>query len=367
MLRRLSFALAALTLALLLAACGAAAPSTPAAEATAAPTAAADAPTEAATAAADAPTAAAETSGEPFKVAIVMPSTVSDLAWSQAMIDALKGVQAEMGGESAMEIAISENMFNVTDAAAALRDYAAAGNNLVIAHGTQYGTSMFEVAAEFPEISFAWGTATDAGESAGLSNVFAYNAKAEEGGYINGVIAAMLSSAGQIGVVGPVEAGDAKAYIDGFEQGVLSVKPDATVSKIYTGGFGDTAKAAEAANTHIAAGADVLTGSAQQVVGAIGVAKEKGIPWLGTQSDQSSLAPELVVATQVYDWTSVLKDMIAKIQGGTLGGSAYDLTLANGGLKIVLNPGYTGITPEIQAALDAAIQGVSSGAVTALP
>lgn len=349
MLRRGVALLSLLVIMVLLAACGAAPPAAtptdaPAAEATTAP----------------------EAAGEPFQVAIVMPSTITDLAWSQAMYDALVKVQEKMGGESAMTIAYSENMFNVTDAAAALRDYAASGYDLVIAHGTQYGASLFDLAPEFPETSFAWGTATDTGADKGLTNVFAYNAKAEEGGYVNGVIAGLLSEAGTVGVIGPVEAGDAKAYIDGFEQGVLSVKPDATVAKIYTGSFGDTAAAAEAANTQISAGADVLTGSAQQVVGAIGVAKEKGVPWLGTQSDQSSLAPELVVATQVYDWTGVLEDMIAKIQAGTFGGTAYELTLGNGGLKITFNPGHT--TPaEVTTAAETAIKGIGDGSVKPLP
>jgi basic membrane lipoprotein Med (substrate-binding protein (PBP1-ABC) superfamily) len=73
--------------------------------------------------------------------------------------------------------------------------------------------------------------------------------------------------------------------------GAKAANPDIQVNVSYTGSFGDTALAAEAANTQIAAGADVLTGSAQQVVGAIGVAAEQGVPWLGTQSDQSSDRP----------------------------------------------------------------------------
>ena len=44
------------------------------------------------------------------------------------------------------EIAFTENMFNVTDAAAAIRDYAESGYNLVIAHGAQYSISLFEIA-----------------------------------------------------------------------------------------------------------------------------------------------------------------------------------------------------------------------------
>ena len=275
----------------------------------------------------------ADTSGiEAVRIAIVMPSTITDLAWSQAIYDALLRIQEEAGGEEIVEIAYTENMFNVTDAAAAIRDYAADGYNLVIAHGTQYGTSLFEIAPDFPETSFAWGTAVDTGKEQGLENVFAYEARAEEGGFVNGVLAANLSESGVVGVVGPVEAGDAKLYIDGFVAGAKEANPDAQVNVSYTGSFGDTALAAEAANTHIQAGADVLTGSAQQVVGAIGVAKDAGVPWMGTQSDQSSLAPDIVVASQLYDWDGVLSDMIKKHQAGEYGGTAYALTLENGGL-----------------------------------
>ena len=342
--------------AMLMAACGAATPAAPASAPAADTAAPAEAPTE----------AAAPASDGPFKIAFVLPSPVTDLAWGQAMYDSLKSVQAEMGGESAMEIAYSDNMFQVADAAAAIRDYAAEGYDLVIAHGTQYGNSMFDVAKDFPETSFAWGTATDTGESAGLKNVFAYEANAQEGGYVNGVIAALLSKSNVLGVVGPVEAGDAKLYIDGFVNGAKATKPDIAVNVSYTGNFGDTALAAEAANTHIAAGADVLTGSAQQVVGAIGVAKDKGVLWLGTQSDQSSLAPDIVVDTQVFDWDAVVKDMIALHNSGTYGGKAYTLTLANDGLKMVFNPGFT-VPDDVMAAAEQAMQDIKDGKIDPLP
>ncbi len=321
----------------------------------------------AAPAAAEATAAPAEEAmAEPFRVAIIMPSTITDLAWSQSIYDGLKAIQAEMGGEGALEIAYTENLFQVADAAAALRDYASDGYDLVIAHGTQFGNSLFEVAADFPETSFAWGTAIDTGKDKGLANIFAYEAQAQEGGYVNGVIAALMSKSDVLGVVGPVEAGDAKLYIDGFVAGVKATKSDAQVNISYTGSFGDTALAAEAANTHIAAGADVLTGSAQQVVGAVGVAKDAGVLWFGTQSDQTSLAPDVVVASQIYDWTGTLNDMIAKIQAGELGGTAYSLTLDNGGLKIVYNDAVT-VPDDVKAAADAAIQGIIDGSIDPMP
>jgi basic membrane lipoprotein Med (substrate-binding protein (PBP1-ABC) superfamily) len=295
------------------------------------------------------------------RVAVVMPSSVTDIAWSQSIYQGLLAIQAEMGGESAMEIAYTEGMFDVTAAAQALRDYAEEGYDLVIAHGTQYGTSLFELAPDYPETSFAWGTASDTGVSQSLTNIFAYEAAAQQGGYINGVMAGLMSESGTIGIVGPVPAGDALLYINGFQQGVYAANPDANILIAYTGSFGDTALAAETAQTQIAAGADVLTGSAQQVVGAIDAVQAAGGLWFGTQSDQSGSWADTVVASQVYDWTPVLHDMLEKIASGTLGGTAYNLTLENGGLTFAF--GSVEIPEDVRAAADAAIADIEAGVI----
>jgi basic membrane protein A len=295
----------------------------------------------------------------PFKVAVVMPSPINDLAFSQSMYDALVALQNEMGEEN-FEIAYSDSMFVVDDAAAALRDYASQGYDLIIAHGSQYGASLQEIAPDFPETSFAWGTA---GDTFGIPNVFAYEAFAQEGGYVNGVMAAALSESNTIGVVGPIEVGDAKLYVDGFIAGAEATAPDVQVNVNYIGSFSDVALASEAAQTHVQAGADALTGTAQMVVGAIGVAEENGVPWFGTQANQTSLAPDIVVASQVYDWTVALDDMIKLINEGTLGGEAYVLTLENGGLLIEYNDGYD-LPADVKTLAEDTIQGIKDGSIT---
>ncbi|KAF0111484.1 MAG: putative ABC transporter substrate-binding protein [Chloroflexi bacterium] len=301
---------------------------------------------------------------EPFRIAVIMPSAITDMAFSQSMYSALIAVQTEMGGESALEIKYSEGMFKVPDAAAAIRDYASQGFNVVIAHGSQYGASVQEIAVDFPNVTFAWGTDVN---TFGMPNVFAYTAAAEQGGYINGVLAAMLTKTKTIGVTGPVEVGDAKTYVDGFVQGVASVDPAIKVSKTWTGSFSDVALMTEAAKTHIAAGADILTGSSQSVVGSIGAAKDNGsVLWFGTQQNQSSLAPTLVVASQVYDWSGMIKEIIANNKAGTLGGQAYVLQLKNDGLKIVFNPDYA-LSAEIKAAGEKAIADIIAGTITVNP
>jgi len=296
---------------------------------------------------------------EKFKVAVVMPSAINDLAFSQSMYDALKSIQEGMGGEEAMELVYSEGMFVVDDAAAAIRDYAANGYDLVVAHGSQYGSSLQEIAPDFPETSFAWGTTVD---TFGLPNIFAYEAASHQGGYVNGVLAASLSESGVIGVVGPIETGDAKLYVDGFVAGAKATNPDIQVNVNYIGSFSDVALAAEAANTHIAAGADVLTGTAQMVVGAIGVAEENGALWLGTQSSQTDLAPGIVVANQVYHWEVVLNEVVDMIHAGTYGGQAFVIDLADGGEVMEYNADYA-LPEDVKALAEATVAGIIDGSI----
>jgi basic membrane protein A len=333
----------------------------PAATATTAPAA----PAATVTVAAPAATATtAPAAAKPFRIAVIMPSATNDLAFSQSMWQALQAVQTEMGGPTALDIKYTDNMFNVPDATNAIRDYASQGFDIVIAHGSQYGSAVQEIAKDFPAVTFAWGTDVN---TFGMPNVYAYTAAAEEGGYVNGVLAAKLTKSKIIGVTGPVEVGDAKTYIDGFVQGVASVDSTIKVNKTWTGSFSDVALMTEAAKTHVAAGADILTGSSQSVIGSIGAAKDSGnVLWFGTQADQSSLAPSLVVCSQVYDWTAMLKDLIAKHQAGKLGGDVYTLHLADGSLKMVYNPGYT-LPADVKAAGDAAIKGISDGSIKVTP
>ncbi len=279
------------------------------------------------------PPAAGASSVKTLKVALIEPSLRNDLAFSQSMYAAA----SSLAGPLHFTLSVSDNLFNITDAANAMRQYAAEGYNLVIAHGSQYGGTVEQLAPQFPKTSFAWGTA---GVTYGLKNVFAYQANSQEGGYVEGYVAAKLSKSKVLGVIGPINVGDAHLYVVGFKAGALAADPKATVHVSFTGSFSDDTLMSTAAKSYVSEKADVLTGSSQSVVGAIGVAKSDKVAWFGTQWDQSSLAPTEVVASQVYDWTGVLRQMITAIRGGVLGGATYTITLGNNGEKIVYNPSY---------------------------
>lgn len=292
------------------------------------------------------------------RVALVLPSTVDDMAWSQSMYEGLKNVQQEMGGEEKLELAVSERMGNAVDAGAAIRQYADQGYDLVIAHGAQYQSVLSEIARDFPKTSFAYGTGFKT-----EPNIFAYDPQAQEGAYLLGILAAKLNQSGVVGIVGPVESGDAVKYNYGFQQGVAATRPEVQVRIAYTGSFGDLVAAGELAKVHMDAGSDILTGSAQQAVGAIkAVAERPGMYWLSTDMNQTSLAPDTVLAAQVYNWEKVVRTMLDLRAKGTLGGQHLTLSFADGTLLLQFNPKLEAQVPaDAKAAIEQARQDIASG------
>ncbi len=292
----------------------------------------------------------------PLRIAIVSPSAQNDVAFSQSIFDGVNRI----GEDREIEVSVSDGLFVVEDAAAAIRGYADDGFDLVIAHGSQYGGPLQEIAPDFPDIAFAWGTAVD---TFGLANVSSYSVRSDEGGYVMGVIAAELSESSNIGIVGPIEVGDAKLYVDGFAAGATAQNPGIDVNVNYIESFADVALAQEAATAFVANGADVLTGTAQMVVGATGVAQTEGIPWFGTQSNQTELGPDIVVASQVYHWEVALEQIIDGIDGGSLGGETYILTLDNGGLVIEFNDGFS-LDGAVKTLADDTAAGIADGSIS---
>jgi basic membrane protein A len=295
-----------------------------------------------------------------LKVALVAPSATNDLAFTQSMYSALETLK----GTEKLQISVSANEYVVSQAADIIETYAHEGYNLIIAHGSQYGSIIEQLAPKFPKVSFAWGTA---GATFGMKNVFAYEANSNEGGYVQGYMAALLSKSKVLGICGPIATGDAKLYVDGFVDGAKAAAAannyKVTAHTVYTGSFSDNSLMASCAKTFVGNGADVLTGSSQSVVGAIGVAKSDHKLWFGTQWNQSSLAPHNVVSSQVYNWVPILKQMFTAIRGGTLGDATYVIGLGNGGEKINFNKGYT-LSASVKTEAAKLIAEITDGSIT---
>lgn len=291
-----------------------------------------------------------------LKIALVLPSTIDDMAWAQSMYEVVKKMQTE--SKDGIELAVSERMGRPVDAGAAIRQYATQGFDIIIAHGAQYQSVVREIAKDFPKVSFAYGTGFQT-----APNIFAYDPQAQEGAYLMGLLAGKMSKSKIVGIVGPVEAGDAVKFNKGFQLGVAAAGGDVKTRIAYTGSFNEIVKAGEIAKTHMDAGADFLTGSSQQAVGAIkAVAGKPGTYWLSTDMDQSKVAPDAVLASQVYNWEKVLTKMLDLRKKGTLGGQHLTLSFADGTLELKYNPKLEAKIPaEVKAAVEKARKEIAAG------
>ena len=178
-----------------------------------------------------------------------------------------------------------------------------------------------------------------------------------------GLLAGKMSKSKIVGIVGPVEAGDAVKYNKGFQMGVAAAGGNVKTRIAYTGSFNEIVKAGEIAKTHMDAGADVLTGSSQQAVGAIkAVAGKPNTYWMSTDLDQSVIAPDAVLASQVYNWEKVLNKIIDLRKKGTVGGQHMTLSFADGMLELKINPKLEGKIPQdVKAAIEKAKKDIAAG------
>lgn len=291
----------------------------------------------------------------PLNVGVIVPSARDDLAFSQSLVDALDVLNDERGG---LTLAVTENMFDVDAAKAQAEEYANSGSDVVILHGAQFRPFVEELAIASPEVVFVAGPDPLASE---LPNVFVYTVAAEQGAYVLGDLAASLSDSGTIGVVGPVPAAEPKRFVEGFRLG--AEQRGATVLSEYTGSFSDVEAAAAASAGQVSAGADVLTGTSQMTVGPIELAANEGLLWFANQANQTSLAPDNVVASQVYHFEVAIREILAEIDANSTTGGIFPLTLGNGGMLLEFNPNYP-LDDDLRTRADDLLFEVTAGSVS---
>lgn len=268
-----------------------------------------------------------ETTGD-MKVAMLLSGPANDQGWNAAAVDGLKAIEAQFG----LETSFLENV-QVADMEAAFNDYAAQGYNLVIGHGFQFGEPAAKVSKTYPDQYFM---ATES--SSKSANMASYVMACEEGAYMLGTLAAMMTKTKVIGVVGGIEQPSITKELEAFKAAALAYDPDIKVLTAYCNSFTDVTAGQSAATAMINQDADVLYHVANQAgTGVIKAAEEKNLYCLGNSYDQSSIAPSVLLASTVYNLPGVVVRAYEDIQAGTFGDAILNLGVDDGIVDIVLN------------------------------
>jgi basic membrane lipoprotein Med (substrate-binding protein (PBP1-ABC) superfamily) len=268
---------------------------------------------------------------EALQVAAVLPFPANDLTWTQALHEGLSRLEQE----GVIEYTYTENV-PPADAERVLRRYAERRPDLIIAHSGTYRDAVFRIAAEFPDLKFAWpsfGT-RDKGE-----NLAAYDTPVWEAAYFAGIVAAHVTKTGHLGFVGGIALPGCRAIYNGFRAGAHSVNENLEITPVYVGDFADIAKAKALALSLADRGADIFSicgsGPAR---GAIEAARERGLFAIGYVYDMSPLAPDNVLGSLVWDGYKGMSQLIEDIRNGTfLPAKYYPGTAAEGITTFSLN------------------------------
>ncbi len=266
-----------------------------------------------------------------LRVALILPGRIDDLAWNQAGYRSFLRFEGKLGNE--VETAWVENVYTNVDIVPALRDFANRDYDVILGHGFQFQEPLYEVAPEFPDVTFACGGWEP------LDNMSIYDVRTDQTGYLEGYLAASMSETGKIGYVAGLEVAELARFAIGYDLGAKAANPDIDIRVVYTGDFHDVAGARETVVGLAAQGVDVVAFMGDGTsLGALAGCQESKIWCMGNGTDLTQQAPELILTNGVWQWDAVWEQIIDDYKAGTKGMQAYWADMANGGLALtVLN------------------------------
>jgi len=207
---------------------------------------------------------------------------LGDQSFNDSAYEGLLRAQKELG----VEIQITESS-SMTDYVPNLSSLANLEFNLIFSIGFLTKDSLREVAELYPNTHFGL-----VDEVLDLPNVASCTFKEEEGSFLAGVVAGLMTKTNSVGFLGGVDAPLILKFQAGFAAGVKAVNPEAKVLAKYTGDFEDVSKGKDLTTIMYSQGADIVYhASGKCGLGAIQAAKnQKGDYYvIGVDSDQDSL------------------------------------------------------------------------------
>jgi len=202
------------------------------------------------------------------------------------------------------------------------RDFARSGEYmLIVCIGYDQAEGLAVVADEYPDQNFILiDMVVD------KPNVASLTFRANEGSFLVGVVAGMMTETGKIGFVGGIDIPLIRDFFVGYEAGAKWANPSVTVSApVFVGGFGDPGTAKELATALVEGGNDAIYQAAgKSGLGALEAAHEQGVLGIGVDLCQCYLYPEIKAsATKRVDeavYEMILDALVGKFQPGFYSG-----------------------------------------------
>ena len=147
-------------------------------------------------------------------------------------------------------------------------------------------------------------------------NVGSYFGYIDEPVYLSGLVAGHTSKSKKMGFIAAIPIPQVLRNINSFTMAARSVDPSITTTVVFTGGWSNPVKEAEAANSLIDQGIDVVTCHVDSPKVIVETAEKRGVYSCGYHANQAPLAPKGFLTGAEWNWTKVYMDYAAMIKNG---------------------------------------------------
>jgi simple sugar transport system substrate-binding protein len=297
-------------------------------------------------------------------IAILTPEDGTDYGWNQQGVDAAKAAAAATG----VQVVVAQGL-GYGDVRPTMRELAADGASLLIAHASGYNTAAPEIGAEM-KVPVAI-VDTPSALKAGM--VADYTLSGHTGAYLAGRLAAKMTRSKTVGIVVSGEPPSWNSQSAAFAQGVKAENADVKVRYAVIGpaAYSDAAGGKRVTEQVIAAGADIVFGQGNgssfgmlQAVETVKAADGGKVMFIDVIGDKTAIDKGHLLSSVVWNITPVYVAMINDLKADAFGTKSYAIGLADDSVKLLKTPQ---IPDDVWASVMKLRDDVMSGAIKVDP
>jgi basic membrane protein A len=250
--------------------------------------------------------------GEKLVVGVIYVGPRDDYGYNQAQAQAAAAIK-KMPGVTVVE---QEKVPETTDVQKTMASMIEQ-DGATLLFPTSFGyfdPHVLRMAEKYPKVRFAHcgGLWTEGKHPKNVGSYFGYIDECE---YLDGIVAGYVSKSKKLGFIAAKPIPQVLRNINSFTLGAKSVDPKITTQLIITGDWALPVKEAEAANSLIDQGVDVLTCHVDSPKVVVETAERRGIFVCGYHANQAALAPRGYLTGAEWNWitpyTTHVKDAMA--------------------------------------------------------
>ncbi len=202
----------------------------------------------------------------------------------------------------------------------------------------------------YPDIKFIGLWINLNGEEA-APNLKPVHFRSEQGSFMCGVVAALMSESKQVGFIGGGNNAGIKTFLAGYEAGIKYVDNGTELVVAWANTFDDPLKGKELASSMYQKGVDVIYQAANQTgLGVFDAAREAGKYAIGVDVDQSPLAPENIICSSLLDHGYATFDSISAVANGNFNNEQVFYGIQEGMPVVAINEAL--VSADVMAKVD---------------